>query len=307
MMSAEKWATNVVAGKVIALTRSQLVSRSTDEASNTVLIGLDALIAETGIHLSAVCQPDVLNGDEKAALSAITGGKDAESFLVDRLVNDLSEFAQKRIAAGHTKPVLKLRLSGAEIASDSTQIGGHLMPREENPVMGLRGVARYLHPQWARMFALQCKIIKQLRHVTGDLPIAIVIPFVRTYSDAASVHDLLAEQGLFRGKSGLQVHLMCDLPANAVMADKFLHYFDGVVIDLDHLAQLTLAIDPANDTLDYDEPYNDAVLFLAERTLKKSREVNKHCELLSRSVTVQPKLQRWLSEHAVTSLICSPQ
>ncbi|WP_311568434.1 putative PEP-binding protein [Photobacterium arenosum] len=307
MMSAEKWATNVVAGKVIALTRSQLVSRSTDEASNTVLIGLDALIAETGIHLSAVCQPDVLNGDEKAALSAITGGKDAESFLVDRLVNDLSEFAQKRIAAGYTKPVLKLRLSGGEIASDSTQIGGHLMPKEENPVMGLRGVARYLQPQWARMFALQCQVIKQLRLVTGDLPIAIVIPFVRTYSDAASVHDLLAEQGLFRGKSGLQVHLMCDLPANAVMADKFLHYFDGVVIDLDHLAQLTLAIDPANDTLDYDEPYNDAVLFLAERTLKKSREVNKPCELLSRSVTVQPKLQRWLSEHAVTSLICSPQ
>ncbi|MDO6708409.1 putative PEP-binding protein [Photobacterium sp. 1_MG-2023] len=269
----------------------------TAEAAKIGLVTLDGLFQEMGIDFAAFCCPETLNAEQKADLNRMKNNQPAAGKWVDRLVAVLSDFAQKHIAAGITQPVLQLRLSGAEIMEPSVLA-------EDNPMMGLRGVSRYLHPTWREIFALQCRIVKRLRHVTGDLPLAIVVPFIRTYSDAASVHDLLAEHGLFRGKSGLQVYFMCDLPANALMADKFLHYFDGMVVDMAQLACFTAGIDPDNQTLNYAVHDHDAVLFQAQHALKMSRAVSKPCTLLmSESVRQSAKCQRWLQEQDVSRLL----
>lgn len=271
------------------VTRCSQMDATRELVAQLEFIALDACMADIGLHLSAFGQSDAV-----CEMSAV----ETERF--EKLVQVLSDFAQKRIAAGHTRPVFKIIFSGAE-AGDPV---GHIDGQEANPLMGVRGVSRYLRPEWAKLFVLQCNLIKRLRLVTGDLPLAIVIPFVRTYSDAASVHDLLAEQGLFRGKAGLQVHFMCDLPANAVMADKFLHYFDGMVINLDHLAQFSLAIDPGNTALDYAFHNNDAVIFLAQRALKMSRDAGKPCEFTGRAVKDSEPVRRWLIEQDVSRVIC---
>ncbi|QUJ68910.1 phosphoenolpyruvate-utilizing protein [Photobacterium sp. GJ3] len=280
----------------IASTCAQL-NVPTAEAAKIGLVALEGLFQEVGIDFTAFCCPDTPNAQQQADLNRIKNNQSATEERVDRLVAALSDFAQKHIAAGITQPVLQLKLSGAEIMEPSVLA-------EDNPMMGLRGVSRYLHPAWREIFALQCRIVKRLRHVTGDLPLAIVVPFIRTYSDAASVHDLLAEHGLFRGKSGLQVYFMCDLPANALMADKFLHYFDGMVVDMPQLASFTLATDPDNQALDYAVHDHDAVLFQAQHALKMSRAVSKPCTLLiSESVRQSAKCQRWLQERDVSRLL----
>ncbi|KDM91319.1 putative PEP-binding protein [Photobacterium galatheae] len=278
----------------MTVTRCAQMDATRAQATQLEFIALDACMADIGIHPDAFCQSDA-----PREMPAI------ETERVEQLVQVLSDFAQKRIAAGQTRPVLKIKLSGAELGEPQPYVN-QPEGKEENPLMGVRGVSRYLRPEWAKLFAFQCDLIKRLRLVTGDLPLAIVIPFVRTYSDAASVHDLLAEQGLFRGKGGLQVHFMCDLPANAVMADKFLHYFDGMVIDLDQLAQFSLAIDPGNTALDYACQQNDAVIYLAQRALKMSRDVGKPCDFMGQAVQ-DVAVRRWLTEQDVSRVICTSQ
>ena len=114
-----------------------------------------------------------------------------------------------------------------------TCVGGeHYEPEEENPMLGFRGASRYISESFRDCFALECEAIKRVRNEMGLKNVEIMIPFVRTLEEAAQVIELLKEQGLERGKDGLRIIMMCELPSNALLADEFLEYFDGFSIGL---------------------------------------------------------------------------
>lgn len=173
-----------------------------------------------------------------------------------------------------------------------------------NPLLGQRGVSRYADARFRHSFELECEAIKRARNDAGMKNIELVIPFARTFSEAATVIDLLAEQGLCRGAQGLKVHLQVALPANALLADKFLQYFDGLVIDIDQIAQFTLGLDLAHPALDYlYDRQNDAVIALVKQALDAAMAVDKPCRVMSQFIQSSPNWQAWLQEQGITRVI----
>ncbi|MCC4796937.1 putative PEP-binding protein [Enterovibrio norvegicus] len=152
---------------------------------------------------------------------------------------------------------------------------------ESNPDMGLRGVSRYVSDIGRPGFVLECEVLKTAI-MDKKLPVEIVVPFVRTSSEAATMIDRLAERGLCRGANGLKVHLACQLPANALLAEPLLAYFDGIVVDVDNLAALTLGVDFGNDALPYGfNKHNEAVRGLILDTIRKAQLAEKPVAVLT--------------------------
>src|SRR5262249_55648931 len=116
-------------------------------------------------------------------------------------------------------------------------------PEEENPMLGFRGAARYVSANFAECFALECKAVRRAREDMGFDNIEVMIPFVRTVGEAGQVVEVLKSHGLERGKKGLRLIMMCEIPSNALLAREFLEYFDGFSIGSNDLTQLTLGLD----------------------------------------------------------------
>jgi phosphoenolpyruvate-protein phosphotransferase (PTS system enzyme I) len=266
------------------------------------LVSLDALSQSLiGIHPYAVVDTHKLDDKKQQEVLELVGEHGAPSeYYVSELTNALVSAAQKM----NGKP-LKVKLSGADSHTRSELLGSELESKEINPVIGLRGVSRFAEKIHRGSFELECEIIKRARNAEGMANIELVIPFVRTLSESATIIDLLAEQGLCRGAGGLKVHLMCELPGNALLADKFLQYFDGIVIDIDQLGQFTLGLDQSNSSLSYlHDDQNEAVLSLVQQALKSAASAGKPCDVVTHFIHQAPKLQRWLLEHDVDTVIC---
>ncbi|EMQ2877755.1 phosphoenolpyruvate synthase [Vibrio navarrensis] len=164
---------------------------------------------------------------------------------------------------------------------------------EANPLMGARGVSRFCDANYKPIFAIECDAIKQLRAQGVD--VEVVVPFVRTLADAATIIDLLAEQGLPRGLQGLKVIFSIDTPSAALLSDKLLHYFDGLAINIENLAQFTLAVDQSNPShLHAYDAQNDAVLELVQKSVKSAATVNKPALILLSNLDKWPRLQQAL-------------
>ena len=176
-----------------------------------LFVSLSELIAESVFyHPTLVCSTDSLSELEKSSLDAILGGLSIEEHFVNTLVTQIE---QAITAQQH----IRVALSHADSHDFQALIGGSVEKSEVNPAIGLRGVARYASNSYAAGFALECKVIKTLRDKGHD--IEIVVPFVRTLSDAATIIDRLAEQGLPRGLNGLKVSYTCNVPSAALLAD----------------------------------------------------------------------------------------
>ncbi|WP_039850116.1 MULTISPECIES: putative PEP-binding protein [Grimontia] len=159
--------------------------------------------------------------------------------------------------------------------------GADSEPEEANPAMGLRGVSRYASKAGKPGFIFECEVLKKAIQ-DKKLPVEVVVPFVRTSSEAATMIDLLAEQGLCRGANGLKVLLACQLPANAVLAEALLAYFDGIIIDVDNLAAFTLAVDFGDEALPYTfSKHNEAVKSLIRDTVRKTQLADKPVQILA--------------------------
>ncbi len=164
--------------------------------------------------------------------------------------------------------------------------------------MGRRGVSKHVSKEYQVAFALECEVIKQLREQHSH--IEIVIPFVRTLSDAASIIDKLAEQGLPRGLNGLKVHFSVDTPSAALLSDRLLHYFDGVVVNLSNLAQLTLGIDSSNENLSYlFDLDNESVLLLLDKVVESCQASNKSSVAITGDLDQLPKTKDYLLNNPV--------
>ena len=193
-----------------------------------------------GIHPKALMAADRM-GDEvqKIIHEKTTAYGDPVEYYISRIAEGVSVIA----ASFHSQPVI-VRMSDFKSNEYANLVGGRQFePREENPMIGYRGASRYISSEFRDCFELECQAMKRVRDEMGFTNVELMIPFVRTLGEAESVIEILRENGLERGKNGLRLIMMCELPSNAVMAARFLEYFDGFSIGSNDMTQLTLGLD----------------------------------------------------------------
>ncbi|WP_240478266.1 putative PEP-binding protein [Photobacterium aquae] len=262
------------------------------------MLSLDGLVQEVGMHPYAIAYPEQLPGSTQQQLLAQTENSPAE-FWVEAIAQKIIRTAEQ-----YGEEPLLVCLSGADSHQRKGLLGAEMEELEINPLIGLRGVSRFAEQSRRKAFELECEAVKRAQSKLGSTGIELVLPFVRTFSEAATVCDLLAEQGLARGVGGLKIHLCAQLPANALLAETFLQYFDGVVVDIDQLAQFALGLDESHPKLDYlYDDRNEAILLLVRQLLLATHAVNKPCSIVSRHITTSAHLQSWLKDHGVSSVM----
>ena len=257
-----------------------------------------------GVHPKALLNFDSLPAEVKDSVQKrIAGYSDPVGFYVDKLVEGVSTLA----AAFWPKKVI-VRLSDFKSNEYANLIGGRLYePEEENPMLGFRGASRYISESFRDCFELECRAMKRVRNEMGLTNVEIMVPFVRTVGEAKQVVELLAENGLKRGENGLRLIMMCELPANALLADEFLEHFDGFSIGSNDLTQLTLGLDRDSGIIAhlFDER-NAAVKKLLANAIAACRKADKYIGICGQGPSDHPDLARWLMEQGIESVSLNP-
>lgn len=176
-------------------------------------------------------------------------------------------------------------------------------------MLGFRGAARYLSDDFAECFRMECEALSKVRDEMGLTNVEIMVPFVRTLSQAERVINLMAEHGLERGKNGLRIIMMCEVPSNAILAKEFLQYFDGFSIGSNDLTQLTLGLDRDSGlellVEDFDER-DQAVKILLARAIEACNEAGKYVGICGQGPSDHPDLAEWLRDQGIQSLSLNP-
>ncbi|MCS3805120.1 pyruvate,water dikinase [Chromobacterium alkanivorans] len=260
---------------------------------------------QIGIHPKALLEFDKLPADLKATISdRIAGYASPVDFYVDKIAEGVSTLA----AAFYPKKVI-VRMSDFKSNEYANLIGGQLYePHEENPMIGFRGAARYVAESFRDCFELECRAIKKVRDVMGLTNVEVMIPFVRTLSEAEQVVEILAANGLKRGENGLRLIMMCELPTNAVLADKFLQHFDGFSIGSNDMTQLTLGVDrdsggPIASTFD---ERNEAVKVMLHMAIQACRKQGKYIGICGQGPSDHPDFAKWLVEEGIETVSLNP-
>lgn len=231
------------------------------------------------------------------------GYADPVSFYVDKLAEGIATLA----AAFWPQPVI-VRLSDFKSNEYANLLGGaRYEPKEENPMLGLRGAARYVSPLFRPAFELECRALKKVRETLGLRNVEVMIPFVRTVEECATVVELLAANGLMRGDKGLRVIMMCEIPSNVLLADDFLQYVDGFSIGSNDLTQLTLGIDRDSGLVaeSFDER-NPAVKKLLAEAIAACNRQGKYVGICGQGPSDHPDLADWLVAAGIGSISLNP-
>ena len=257
-----------------------------------------------GIHPRALLELDKQSEALQTIIKKRTDAYDSpEEFFINKIVEGVSSIA----AAFHPKPVI-LRMSDFKSNEYANLIAGEAYePDEENPMIGFRGAARYIDPEFRRCFEMECEAIKRVRNVMGLTNVEVMIPFVRTLKEAKGVTELLAENGLARGDNGLRHIMMCELPSNAVLAEDFLEYFDGFSIGSNDMTQLTLGLDRDSglvaEGFDERDPAVKAMLKMAIEACKKQ---GKYVGICGQGPSDHEDLAEWLMDQGIDSVSLNP-
>jgi len=257
-----------------------------------------------GIHPKALLEfDDQTELLKKIIRKRIAGYPDPVSFYVDRLAEGIATLG----AAFSPKTVI-VRMSDFKSNEYSNLIGGERYePEEENPMLGFRGAARYISESFRDCFELECKAMRKVRDEMGLTNVWIMIPFVRTVDEARQVVELLAENGLERGKNGLKLIMMCELPSNALLAEEFLEYFDGFSIGSNDLTQLTLGLDRDSALIaDKFDERNPAIKKLLHMAIQACRKQGKYVGICGQGPSDHPDLAKWLLEEGISSVSLNP-
>lgn len=257
-----------------------------------------------GIHPKALLNFDAQTDELKAEITnRIRGYKDPIDFYVSKLTEGIATIA----AAFWPKRVI-VRMSDFKSNEYSNLVGGkHYEPHEENPMLGFRGASRYISPVFEDCFELETLAVKRVRNEMGLKNVEIMIPFVRTPSEAASVIDLLAKFDLRRGEQGLKVIMMCELPSNAVLADEFLKYFDGFSIGSNDMTQLTLGLDrDSGDVAHLFDERNPAVKVMLKMAIDAATKAGKYVGICGQGPSDHEDLAEWLMEQGISSVSLNP-
>jgi len=259
---------------------------------------------EIGIHPRACLEFDDLPSPVKAKVrEKIKGYPDARTFFREKLVEGVATIA----AAFWPRPVI-VRLSDFKSNEYKKLLGGERYePDEENPMLGFRGASRYIAPDFRESFELECAGLRKVREELGFANVELMVPFVRTISEARGVIDLLKKNGLERGKNGLRIVMMCELPSNAVLAEEFLELFDGFSIGSNDLTQLTLGLDRDSGLVAelFDER-DAAVKAMLAMAIRACRKHGKYVGICGQGPSDHPDLARWLMEQGIDSLSLNP-
>ncbi|MBF0219518.1 MAG: phosphoenolpyruvate synthase [Gammaproteobacteria bacterium] len=257
-----------------------------------------------GIHPRALLEFDKQEPDLQQQIRQLTAAYgDPVSFYVERLVEGISTLA----AAFNHKPVI-VRMSDFKSNEYANLLGGsRYEPLEENPMIGFRGAARYISADFRAAFELECRALRKVRDEMGFTNVEIMIPFVRTLKEAEGVIKILGENGLERGRNGLRLIMMCELPSNAVLAEEFLRYFDGFSIGSNDMTQLTLGLDRDSGLIAeaFDER-DPAVKKMLSMAITACREQGKYVGICGQGPSDHPDFARWLLEQGISSISLNP-
>jgi pyruvate, water dikinase len=233
----------------------------------------------------------------------MNGYADPISFYVEKLAEGIAQ-----IAAAFAPEAVIVRLSDFKSNEYANLIGGKLYePHEENPMLGFRGASRYVDKAFRPCFELECRALRRVRELMGLGNVQVMVPFVRTLEEARQVTALLEENGLKRGKDGLKVIMMCELPTNAVLADRYLEYFDGMSIGSNDMTQLTLGLDRDSAVIahlfDERDPAVKAMLSLA---ITACRNAGKYVGICGQGPSDHPDFAKWLVDQGISSVSLNP-
>ena len=256
-----------------------------------------------GIHPRALLDYANVDAAVQREIDRITAGyENPRAFFVDRIAEGVGTIA----AAFHPRPVI-VRLSDFKSNEYASLIGGSAFePVEENPMLGFRGASRYFSTDFAEAFALECRALHKVRHTMGLDNLKLMVPFVRTPEEGQRVVELLAQNGLERGRDGLEIYLMCEIPTNALRADEFLAHFDGFSIGSNDLTQLTLGIDRDSAAGTEGDERDPAVLALMAQAITACNRQGKYVGICGQAPSDFPEITRFLVEQGIGSISLNP-
>jgi pyruvate,water dikinase len=257
-----------------------------------------------GVHPKALLNYSSQPQDVKAQIDDMMAGYASPvEFYIAKLTEGIAT-----LAAAFAPERVIVRMSDFKSNEYANLVGGRQYePHEENPMIGFRGASRYISPDFRDCFALECEALKRVRNDMGLTNVEIMIPFVRTLSEASAVIDLLAEHGLKRGENGLKVIMMCELPSNCLLADEFLDYFDGFSIGSNDLTQLTLGLDRDSGLIAhlFDER-NPAIKKLLAMAISTAKARGKYVGICGQGPSDHEDFAAWLMEQGIDSVSLNP-
>jgi pyruvate,water dikinase len=258
-----------------------------------------------GIHPKALLEFDRQPPDVRRDIEArIAGYSSPTEFYVAKIAEGVATIA----AAFYPKPVI-VRLSDFKSNEYSNLVGGtRYEPHEENPMLGFRGASRYVAPEFYDCFALECEAMRRVRDVQGFTNVELMVPFIRTTREAEEVLALLAKNGLVRGENDLRIVMMCEIPSNVLLADRFLDLFDGFSIGSNDMTQLTLGVDrDASGALGatFDER-DEAVKKMLSMAIAACRDRGKYVGICGQGPSDHPDLAQWLVDQGIESMSLNP-
>jgi pyruvate,water dikinase len=254
-------------------------------------------------HPRALIEFDTLDEATQLKIEKITAGYPSpREFFIRRMAEGVGTIA----AAFYPRPVI-VRLSDFKSNEYAQLLGGERFePKEENPMIGFRGAYRYPAPAFAKSFSLECQAMQQVREGMGLDNVALMIPFVRSVEEGLKVLEIMAQHGLKRGVDGLKVYIMCEIPANALLADDFLQHFDGFSIGSNDLTQLTLGVDRDSGLVSGIDERNPAVLKLMAMAIEACQRHGKYVGICGQAPSDFPEITQWLVEHNIESISLTP-
>lgn len=258
-----------------------------------------------GIHpMALACPEKVKSSRDRRQLSRLTGGYEQPSqFFIERLAEGVGTIA----AAFFPRPVI-VRLSDFKTNEYANLVGGAgLEPKEENPMLGFRGAARYAHPAYAAGFALECAGLRRVRDIMGLTNVKLMVPFCRRVEEARKVIDTMAQHGLKRGEDGLEIFMMCEIPNNVILIDQFAQLFDGFSIGSNDLTQLTLGVDRDSDVVAFDFDERDpGMLQMLSMAVLGAKRNHRHVGICGEAPANYPEIAKFLTQLHIDSISVNP-
>ena len=258
-----------------------------------------------GIHPMALARPEkVKSARDRRSIKLMTSRYNNPSdFFIERLSEGVGIIA----AAFYPRPVI-VRLSDFKTNEYAKLLGGaDFEPKEENPMLGFRGAARYAHPAYADGFALECAALERVRNIMGLTNLKVMVPFCRRLEEARGVIDVLAQHGLKRGEGGLEIFMMCEIPNNVILIDQFAKLFDGFSIGSNDLTQLTLGVDRDSDIVAFDFDERDpGMLEMLTMAVKGAKRNGRHVGICGEAPANYPEIARFLTELGIDSISVNP-
>jgi pyruvate, water dikinase len=269
------------------------------------LARMEFIISEhIGVHPMALVNPDKITSEARTLIERLVRNYPCPA---DYFVERLSEGVGMIAAAFYPKPVI-VRLSDFKTNEYARLLGGEgFEPKEENPMLGFRGAARYAHPAYAAGFALECAALRRVRQDMGLTNLRIMVPFCRRVEEARRVLEAMASHGLKRGENGLEIYVMCEIPNNVIQIDAFAELFDGFSIGSNDLTQLTLGVDRDSEIVAFDFDERDpGMLEMLRLAVLGAKRNGRHVGICGEAPANYPEIARYLAELGIDSISVNP-